>query len=111
LSRPARHWRASSCVRQGEALRESIFTYSALALAFRAPIDDPRWRVQGPGVFLRETPRAALEDLIASAQEHRMKAAVGRYAEKESLLDAPVTFVDFVIEATAPDLAAYGIEA
>jgi hypothetical protein len=66
---------------------------------------------QGPGVFLRETPRAALEDLVASTQEHKMEAAVGRYSEKESLLDAPVTFVDFVIEATAPDLAVYGMEA
>lgn len=60
--------------------------------------------------FLSETPQAALEELAAWAQAHGMEAVVGRYSEKEFFLDAPVAFVDFVIEAMTPDLADYGVE-
>lgn len=60
--------------------------------------------------FLSETPQAALEELAAWAQAHGMEAVVSRYSEKEFFLDAPVAFVDFVIEAMTPDLADYGVE-
>src|SRR6202035_5345455 len=47
LSPPARHWRASSCVRQAEGLgEEHLLTYSALALAFSA---DCRLTIRGGG--------------------------------------------------------------
>jgi hypothetical protein len=58
--------------------------------------------------FLSETPRAALEDLAEWARAHGMEATVGRYSDKEYFLDAPVAFVDFVVEAMTPDLADYG---
>ncbi len=60
--------------------------------------------------FLSDTPRAALEDLAAWALAHGMEASVGRYSDKEFYLDAPVAFVDFVIEAMTPDLADYGVD-
>jgi hypothetical protein len=60
--------------------------------------------------FLSETPEADLEELRAWAHAHGMEAAVGSYSEKEFFLDAPVAFVDFVIEAMTPDLADYGVE-
>ncbi len=60
--------------------------------------------------FLSDTPQAALEDLAAWAQAHGMEATVGSYSGKEFFLDAPVAFVDFVIEAMTPDLADYGVE-
>ncbi len=59
--------------------------------------------------FLSETPRAALEDLVAWAQAHGMAVTVGSYSDKEFFLDAPEAFVDFVIEAMTPDLAEYGV--
>jgi hypothetical protein len=59
--------------------------------------------------FLSDTPRAALEDLVAWAQAHEMEASVGSYSDKEFFLDAPEAFVDFVIEAMTPDLADYGV--
>ena len=59
--------------------------------------------------FLSETPRVALEDLVAWAQAHGMEAAVGSYSDREFFLDAPEAFVDFVIEAMTPDLAEYGV--
>jgi hypothetical protein len=58
--------------------------------------------------FLSETPRAALEDLAEWAREHGMEATVGSYSDKEFFLDAPLAFVDFVVEAMTPDLADYG---
>ena len=58
--------------------------------------------------FLSETPRAALDDLATWARAHGMETIVGRYSDKEFFLDAPVAFVDFVIEAMTPDLADYG---
>jgi hypothetical protein len=60
--------------------------------------------------FLSDTPRAALEDLASWALAHGMEAAVGSYSNKEFFLDAPVAFVDFVIEAMTPDLADYGVD-
>jgi hypothetical protein len=59
--------------------------------------------------FLSDTPRAALEDLAVWALAHGMEAKVGSYSDKEFYLDAPVAFVDFVIEAMTPDLADYGV--
>jgi hypothetical protein len=58
--------------------------------------------------FLSEAPEEALEDLSVWARAHGMEATVGRYSDKEFFLDAPVAFVDFVIEAMTPDLADYG---
>ncbi len=60
--------------------------------------------------FLSETPRAALEELAVWAQAHGMEARVGHYSDKEFYLDAPIAFVDFVIEAMTPDLADYGVQ-
>jgi hypothetical protein len=60
--------------------------------------------------FLSETPRAALADLAAWAQERGLAASVGSYSEREFYLDAPEAFVDFVIEAMTPDLADYNAE-
>jgi hypothetical protein len=60
--------------------------------------------------FLSDTPRAALDDLAVWALAHGMEATVGRYSDKEFYLDAPVAFVDFVIEAMTPDLADYGVD-
>jgi len=61
--------------------------------------------------FLSETPKAALEDLAAWLQARGIETSVGSYSDKEFFLDAPIAFVDFVIEAMTPDLADYGVEA
>ncbi len=61
--------------------------------------------------FLSDTPKAALEALVAWLQAHGMAASVGAYSDKEFFLDAPEAFVDFVIEAMTPDLADYGVRA
>lgn len=60
--------------------------------------------------FLSETPQADLQALAEWAQAHGMTASVGAYSEREFYLDAPVAFVDFVIEAMLPELAEYGVE-
>jgi hypothetical protein len=60
--------------------------------------------------FLSDTPRTDLEDLAVWARAHGMEANVGSYSDKEFYLDAPVAFVDFVIEAMTPDLADYGVD-
>jgi len=60
--------------------------------------------------FLSDTPRSALQDLADWALAHGMEAVVGGYSDKEFFLDAPVAFVDFVIEAMTPDLADYGVD-
>lgn len=70
--------------------------------------DDDKIRSQVS--FLSETPRAELEDLVAWAQAHGMKAEVGSYSDREFFLDAPEAFVDFVIEAMRPELADYGVD-
>ncbi len=59
--------------------------------------------------FLSDTPQADLDDLAAWAQAHGMEVVVGSYSDKEFFLDAPVAFVDFVIEAMLPELAEYGV--
>jgi len=59
--------------------------------------------------FLSETPRAALEDLAAWLQAHGMQASVGSYSDREFYLDAPMAFVDFVVEAMTPELADYDV--
>jgi hypothetical protein len=59
--------------------------------------------------FLSETPRADLEDLAAWAKTYGMETFVDSYSDREFYLDAPVAFVDFVIEAMQPELADYGI--
>jgi len=61
--------------------------------------------------FLSETPRAALEDLAAWAEARGMAATVGAYSDREFYLDAPIAFVDFVVEAMRPELADYGVTA
>ncbi|KAA2212034.1 hypothetical protein [Teichococcus oryzae] len=61
--------------------------------------------------FLSETPEAALEEIADWLRARGMEASIGRYSDKEFFLDAPAAFVDFVIEAMTPDLAAYGPEA
>lgn len=60
--------------------------------------------------FLTKTPKDDLEDLASWATTHGMEASVGSYSDKEFYLDAPLAFVDFVIEAMTPDLAEYGVE-
>lgn len=59
--------------------------------------------------FLSDTPRAALDDLAAWAGAHGMAATVGSYSDKEFFLDAPLAFIDFVLEAMTPDLADYPV--
>jgi hypothetical protein len=59
--------------------------------------------------FLSDTPRAALEDLAAWARERGLAASVGSYSDTEFYLDAPDAFVDFVIEAMTPEMAAYDV--
>ena len=59
--------------------------------------------------FLSDTPRAALDDLAAWAEAHGLAATVGSYSDKEFFLDAPLAFVDFVLEAMTPDLADYPV--
>jgi hypothetical protein len=59
--------------------------------------------------FLSDTPQTDLDDLAAWAQAHGMEASVGSYSDREFFLDAPVAFVDFVIEAMLPELADYGV--
>ena len=69
--------------------------------------DKPRSQVS----FLSGTPRADLEGLAAWARARGLAATVGSCSEREFFLDAPEAFVDFVIEAMLPELAAYGVEA
>jgi hypothetical protein len=60
--------------------------------------------------FLSEIPKAALEELAVWLLDRGIEASVGSYSEKEFFLDAPLAFVDFVIEAMTPDLADYPVE-
>ena len=59
--------------------------------------------------FLSDTPEADLARLAAWAQARGLRAAVGRYSDREFYLDAPDAFVDFVIEAMLPELADYPV--
>jgi hypothetical protein len=49
--------------------------------------------------------------LAGRGSDHGLKADIGSYSDKEFYLDAPEAFVDFVIEATTPDLADNGVTA
>ena len=42
-------------------------------------------------------------------QAHGMQASVGSYSDREFYLDAPMAFVDFVVEAMTPELADYDV--
>jgi len=59
--------------------------------------------------FLSETPEAELQRLAEFLTERGCPATVGAYSPREFYLDAPSTFVDFVIEAMLPELADYPI--
>ncbi len=59
--------------------------------------------------FLSETPEAALHALAEWLRGRGIAAEVGAYSPREFYLDAPETFVDFVIEAMLPELADYGV--
>src|SRR6202023_399754 len=75
LSPPARHCRASSCVRQAEGLgEEHLLTYSALALAFSADCrDDPRWRE--PAVDMAQMPTERMGPPPGASPPMRMTAS------------------------------------
>ncbi len=60
--------------------------------------------------FLSDTPRDALEALVAWLATQGLEASVGSYSDREFYLDAPAAFVDFVLEAMTPDLADYGVD-
>ncbi len=61
--------------------------------------------------FLSETPEADLNHLAAWMESRGIAVTIGRYSDREFFLDAPVAFVDFVIEAMRPELADYGVDA
>ncbi|MCJ2063322.1 hypothetical protein MKK63_11440 [Methylobacterium sp. J-088] len=57
--------------------------------------------------FLSETPKADLERLASWFDARGLPAHVGAYSDREFYLDVPAAFVDFVVEAMLPELAAY----
>ncbi|MBR0652900.1 hypothetical protein GXW78_24815 [Roseomonas terrae] len=59
--------------------------------------------------FLSETPREDLEALRTWFGARGLAASVGAYSDREFYLDVPEAFVDFVIEAMRPELAAYDV--
>jgi len=59
--------------------------------------------------FLSDTPKAELERLAAWFHAKGLEAVVGSYSDREFYLDVPEAFVDFVIEAMLPELAAYDV--
>lgn len=59
--------------------------------------------------FLSETPEADLNRLAAWLVARGVAASVGAYSPREFYLDAPLAFVDFVVEAMLPELADYGV--
>lgn len=58
--------------------------------------------------FLSDTPRLDLERLSEWLAARGIAAEVEAYSAREFYLDAPLAFVDFVIEAMLPELAEYG---
>lgn len=70
--------------------------------------DDDKRRSQI--AFLSDTPREALEALAIWARAHGLAASVGSYSDREFYLDLPDAFIDFVMEAMRPELAAYGVD-
>ena len=61
--------------------------------------------------FLSGTPEADLNRLAAWLAARGLRAHVGAYSGREFYLDAPAAFVDFVVEAMLPELAAYDVVA
>lgn len=61
--------------------------------------------------FLSDTPEAALQRLAQWSTARGLLAHVGKYSDKEFYLDVPAAFVNFVVEAMLPELAAYDLVA
>jgi hypothetical protein len=59
--------------------------------------------------FLSDTPRADLDRLASWFTARGLPAHVGAYSDREFFLDVPAAFVDFVLEAMLPELAAYDL--
>ncbi|MCJ2144353.1 hypothetical protein [Methylobacterium sp. E-066] len=59
--------------------------------------------------FLSDTPEADLRRLASWFTARGLTAHIGAYSDREFYLDVPVAFVDFVVEAMLPELAAYDI--
>ncbi|KNY20123.1 hypothetical protein [Methylobacterium sp. ARG-1] len=59
--------------------------------------------------FLSDTPEADLDRLASWCAARGLPAHVGAYSDREFFLDVPAAFVDFVIEAMLPELAAYDV--
>jgi hypothetical protein len=59
--------------------------------------------------FLSDTPEADLNRLATWIVARGLPAHVAAYSDREFYLDAPVAFVDFVVEAMLPELAAYDV--
>lgn len=60
--------------------------------------------------FLSDTPEADLARLASWFRARGLPAHVGAYSDREFYLDVPAAFVDFVLEAMLPELAAYDVE-
>lgn len=69
--------------------------------------DDDRERSQIS--FLSETPETKLNRLAQWFTARGLPAHVGAYSDREFYLDVPAAFVDFVVEAMLPELAAYDV--
>jgi hypothetical protein len=59
--------------------------------------------------FLSDAPKAELEGLASWFAERGLPARVGAYSDREFYLDVPAAFVNFVVEAMLPELAAYEV--
>ena len=59
--------------------------------------------------FLSDTPEADLDRLASWFAARGLPAHVGAYSDREFFLDVPAAFVDFVVEAMLPELAAYDV--
>ena len=59
--------------------------------------------------FLSDTPEADLDRLASWFLARGLAARVGAYSDREFYLDVPAAFVDFVVEAMLPELAAYDV--
>jgi hypothetical protein len=59
--------------------------------------------------FLSDTPKADLDQLAAWFKAKGLAAHVDAYSDREFYLDVPAAFVDFVVEAMLPELAAYDV--
>ena len=59
--------------------------------------------------FLSDIPEADLDQLASWFATRGLPAHVGAYSDREFFLDVPAAFVDFVVEAMLPELAAYDV--